>query len=247
MKYLEKKVVVIIGASEGIGKATAKKLAEAGAHVVLAARNEEKLKKVVNEIHSSGGSGFYKVTDVTDKTQVEELIDYAIEKFGKVDTLINGAGLMLFSMWKNAKIEEWEKMIDLNIKGVLNGIYSVLPHLMSQRNGQIINIGSIAGHSVGQGHGVYSSTKYAIKAITESLRLELSKEYGIQISMISPGVIKTKWQDQVTDPDVKSILEELNEVAIDVEHVAEAIMYMVNQPSDVTINDLIVTPTVQEW
>ncbi|MCM3190714.1 SDR family oxidoreductase [Bacillus subtilis] len=247
MSYIEDKVVVITGASSGIGEATASYLAENGAKVVLAARSENKLQQIVNRISSNNGIAVYKAMDATNKEDVQALIDYAIEKFDRVDTLINCAGLMLFSMWDNAHVDEWEKMIDLNLKGTLYGIAAVLPHMKQQGKGQIINVGSIAGHAVGEGHGVYSATKFAVKAITESLRKEVSVKYNIQASMVSPGVIATNWQDTVTDSDVKGVLNNLDEVAIDVKHVAKTIAFVVDQPSDVLINDVFVTPTAQEW
>ncbi|QPZ41473.1 SDR family oxidoreductase [Bacillus halotolerans] len=247
MSYIENKVVVITGASSGIGEATASYLAEKGAKVVLAARSENKLQQIVNSISSKNGIAVYKATDATNKEDIQALIDYAIEKFDRVDTLINCAGLMLFSMWDNAHVDEWEKMIDLNLKGTLYGIAAVLPHMKQQGKGQIINVGSIAGHAVGEGHGVYSATKFAVKAITESLRKEVSVKYNIQASMVSPGVIATNWQDTVTDSDVKGVLNNLDEVAIDVDHVAKTIAFVVDQPSDVLINDVFVTPTAQQW
>ncbi|MGR7911440.1 SDR family oxidoreductase [Lysinibacillus capsici] len=247
MSYIENKIVVITGASSGIGEATAKHLASKGAKVVIAARSENKLQEIVTNIEFNGGIAAFKVTDATNKEDVKALIDFAVEKFGRVDTLINCAGLMLFSLWDNAHVDEWEKMIDLNLKGTLYGIAAVLPHMKEQGKGQIVNVGSIAGHAVGKGHGVYSSTKYAVKAITESLRKEMSVEHNIQATMVSPGVIATNWQDTVTDKDVKGVLDNLKEVAIDVEHVAKTIAFVVDQPSDVLINDVIVTPTRQEW
>ncbi|MFP7255925.1 SDR family oxidoreductase [Terribacillus saccharophilus] len=247
MSNIKGKVVVITGASSGIGENAAKYLAENGAKVVIAARSEGKLQDIVEEINSENGTAAYKVTDVTDEKNVEALIDFAIDKFGHVDTLINGAGQMLFSMWENTRVDEWENMIDLNIKGTLYGIAAVLPHMKERGKGQIINVGSIAGHAVGEGHGVYSSTKYAIKAITESLRKEVSVKHGIQAALVSPGVISTNWQDSVTDQDVKGVLDNMKEVAIDTSHVSKAIAFVVDQPSDVMINDVIVTPTHQEW
>lgn len=247
MSYIKNKVIVITGASSGIGEATALHLAKNGASVVLAARSESKLKNISFRINNEGGNALYKVTDVTSKEDVQSLVDFAIDKFGRIDTLINSAGYMLFSMWDNAHVDEWEKMIDLNIKGVLYGVAGVLPHMKNQGSGQIINVGSIAGHAIGEGHGVYSSTKYAVRAITESLRKEVSVKHNIQAVLVSPGVIATNWQDTVTDKEVKSVLEDLNKVAIDVQHVAETIAFVVNQPSNVMINDVIVTPTAQVW
>lgn len=247
MSYIKNKVIIITGASSGIGEATAIHLAKNGATVVIAARNENKLKDLSERIQKEGGTALYKVTDVTVNEEVQSLVDFTLDKFGRIDTLINSAGYMLFSMWDNAHVEEWERMIDLNIKGVLYGVAAVLPHMKRQGNGQIINVGSIAGHAIGEGHGVYSSTKYAVKAITESLRKEVSVKHNIQAVLVSPGVIATNWQDTVTDEDVKSVLKELNKVAIDVEYVAETIGFVVNKPANVMINDVIVTPTAQEW
>jgi NADP-dependent 3-hydroxy acid dehydrogenase YdfG len=247
MSYINNKVIIITGASSGIGEATAIHLAKNGASVVLAARNENKLRNLSDRIKNEGGTALYKVTDVTVNTEVQNLVEFTRGKFGRIDTLINCAGLMLFSMWDNAHVNEWEKMIDLNIKGVLYGVSAVLPHMKKQGNGQIINVGSIAGHAIGEGHGVYSSTKYAVRAITESLRKEVSVKHNIQAVLVSPGVIATKWQDTVTDEDVKPVLEELKKVAIDVDYVAETIGFVVNHPANVMINDVIVTPTAQEW
>jgi NADP-dependent 3-hydroxy acid dehydrogenase YdfG len=247
MSYIKNKVIIITGASSGIGEATALHLAKNGASVVLAARNESKLRNLSDRINHEGGTALYKVTDVTVNSEVQSLVAFTLDNFGRIDTLINSAGLMLFSMWDNAHVEEWEKMIDLNIKGVLYGVAAVLPYMKEQGNGQIINVGSIAGHAIGEGHGVYSSTKYAVRAITESLRKEVSVKHNIQAVLVSPGVIATNWQDTVTDGDVKSVLEELNKVAIDVQYVAETIGFVVNHPNNVMINDVIVTPTSQEW
>ncbi|HLR68376.1 MAG TPA: SDR family oxidoreductase [Virgibacillus sp.] len=247
MSYTQDKVIIITGSSSGIGEATALHLAKNGAKVVLAARSEEKLKNLSDRINQEGGTSSYKATDVTKKEDVQALVSLTIKKFGRVDTLINSAGMMLFSMWDNAKVDEWETMIDLNIKGVLYGVAAVLPRMKKQGSGQIINVGSVAGHAIGAGHGVYSSTKYAVRAITESLRKEVSVKHNIQAVLVSPGVIATKWQDTVTDTDVAPVLEELNKVAIDVEHVADTIGFVVNQPTNVMINDVIVSPTAQEW
>ncbi|WP_249598193.1 SDR family oxidoreductase [Peribacillus frigoritolerans] len=247
MSYIKDKVIIITGASSGIGKATAIHLAKNGASVVLASIDEDGLKNVAERINQEGGIAQYKLTDVTVNEEVQSLVDFTLDRFGRVDTLINCAGLMLFSMWDNAHVEEWEKMINLNIKGSLYGIAAVLPHMKKQGNGQIINVGSIAGHAVGEGHGVYSATKYAIRAITESLRKEVSVKHNIQAVLVSPGVIATNWQNRVTDKDVKAVLGELNKVAIDVEYLAETIGFVVNKPNNVMINDVIVAPTTQEW
>jgi NADP-dependent 3-hydroxy acid dehydrogenase YdfG len=247
MSYIKDKVIIITGASSGIGKATAIHLAKQGASVVLASIDEDGLKNVAERIKQEGGISHYKLVDVTVHNEFQSLVDFTLDRCGRVDALINCAGTMLFSMWDNAHVDEWEKMIDLNLKGSLYGIASVLPHMKKYGSGQIINVGSIAGHAVGEGHGVYSSTKYAIKAITESLRKEVSVKHNIQAVLVSPGVIATNWQDRVTDKDVKAVLGELNKVAIDVEYVAEAIGFVVNHPANVMINDVMVTPTAQEW
>lgn len=245
--HLQGRVTIITGASSGIGAASARALAAAGAHVVLAARNADKLNKLATAIRETGGTATGRVTDVTQPDDVEALVEFAAAEFGHVDHLVNNAGLMLFSRWADGAVEDWEKMIDTNIRGYLYAINAVLPHMIARRSGHILNMSSVAGLRVGQASGVYSATKFFIRGITDSLRQEVGVDHGIQITTISPGVIDTGWADKVTNNDGQKIAQELNEAAISPDRVAEAVVYALNQPGDVTVNDLVIHPTRQEW
>lgn len=240
-------VTIITGASSGIGAATARRLSEAGTQVILAARNEEKLKRIVADIKKNGGKADYCVTDVTSRDDVQKLIHKVKEKHGKIDHLINNAGLMLFSEWEDVAVDDWKKMIDTNIHGYLNAIAAILPVFIAQKSGQILNMSSVAGIHTGGSSGVYSATKFFIRGVTESLRREVGVNNGIQISMVSPGVIDTGWADKVKDDEGKKVAQELNKIAITPEQVADAVAYALDKPSELTINDIIIQPTRQDW
>jgi NADP-dependent 3-hydroxy acid dehydrogenase YdfG len=239
------KVVIITGASSGIGEATAKELATKGAKLVLAARREDRLQRLQQEIQNNGGQAVYKVTDVSFNEQMEELADYALKEFGQIDVLVNNAGVMPLSKLSEYKINEWDKMIDVNIKGVLYGIAAVLPSMRNRKEGHIINISSIAGHLVFPASSVYSGTKYAVRAITEGLRRE---EFinNIRTTIISPGAIATELLEAVSNLELKAALEEETKVAIEPATIARAIAFAIEQPSDVAINEMIIRPTIQE-
>ncbi|WP_217236042.1 SDR family oxidoreductase [Streptomyces sp. AC555_RSS877] len=247
MNHLEGKVVVITGASSGIGAVSAKALAARGATVVAAARGQEALDQLVADIEKAGGTAVARLTDVADAQDVQALADFAVERFGRIDVLVNNAGLMLFSFWKDGAIDDWNRMIDVNIRGYLNGVHAVLPVMLRQKSGHILNMDSVAGHQVGDGAGVYSSTKFFVQAMTESMRRELSVREGIKASTISPGVIDTGWADKVTDPAGRQAAQELNAIAINPEAIADAVVYALDQPVDVNVNDLIISPTRQNW
>ncbi|MFG0669695.1 SDR family oxidoreductase [Pseudomonas sp. xss_1] len=247
MSNVKNTVIVITGASSGIGAASAIKLASLGGKVVLAARNEEKLKALVAEIRNAGGEASYYVTNVTDKTSLVGLVEFAIKQYGRIDSLVNNAGLMLFSDWKDVVVDDWEKMIDTNIKGYLYAIAAALPQMLEQGHGKIVNMSSVAGLHVGGSSGVYSATKFFIRGITESLRKEVGVNSGIQVSMISPGVIDTGWADKVSDAKGKEAAKALNEIAITPEQVADAVAYALDQPTNLTINDIVIHPTKQDW
>lgn len=247
MNHLENTTVIITGASSGIGAATARRLAADGAHVVLAARNEDKLRALSSEIGSAGGNCSFRVTDVTDREDVRRLAEYALERAGRIDTLINNAGLMLFSYWKDVAVTDWNRMVDTNIHGYLHAIAAVLPTMLSRGAGHILNMSSVAGHNVGQASGVYSATKFFIRGITDSLRAEVGVGNGIQVSMVSPGVIDTGWAGKVPEGEARDVATALNEVAISPERIADAVAFALNQPADVTVNDIIIHPTRQTW
>lgn len=247
MNHLRDKVVVITGASSGIGAVSAKALAARGAKILAAARGQEDLDQLVADIEKAGGTAAARLTDVTDAADMQELADFTLATYGRIDVLVNNAGLMLFSYWKDLALEDWNRMLDVNIRGYLNGVHAVLPVMLRQKSGHILNMDSVAGHQVGDGAGVYSATKFFVQAMTESMRKELGVREGIKASTISPGVIDTGWVDKVTDPAGRKAAQELNAIAITPESIADAVVYALDQPADVTVNDLIVSPTRQNW
>lgn len=244
---LKDQVTIITGASSGIGAATARALAAAGSHVVLAARSADKLSDLTASIEADGGSVLAVPTDVTDAQALENLVAQADATFGRIDNLVNNAGLMLFSRWADRAVDDWNLMIDTNLRGYLNAIAAVLPHMLDHKSGHILNMSSVAGIRVGEGSGVYSATKFFIRGITDSLRQEIGVQEGIRVSMISPGVIDTGWADKVNNPDGQQRAQELNEDAISPERIADAVLYALSQPAEVTINDIVIHPTRQVW
>ncbi|MGN7397706.1 SDR family oxidoreductase [Peribacillus frigoritolerans] len=245
MSNIQDKVVIITGASSGIGEATARELASKGAKLVLAARRQERLKKLQEEIHQNGGQVIFKVTDVASHEQMEELAEFALKEFGKIDVIINNAGVMPLSPVHQKKINEWNTMIDVNIKGVLYGIAAVLPSMRERKEGHIINVSSIAGHLVFPASSVYSGTKFAVRAITEGLRIEEASN-NIRTTIISPGTITTELLETISDPELKSAIVEDTKIGIEPASIARAIGFAIEQPSDVAINEMIVRPTIQE-
>ncbi len=198
---IEGKVVVITGASSGLGEATARLLSAQGASVVLGARRVDRLQSLVDELTASGGKALAVATDVTQCEQVKRLVDTAVQTYGRIDVMINNAGLMPQSPLERLKIDEWNRMIDVNIKGVLYGIAAALPYMKQQKGGHIINVSSVAGHKVGPGGAVYAATKHAVRALSEGLRQEV-KPYNIRTTVISPGAVATELPNSVTEPDV---------------------------------------------
>lgn len=247
MNYLQNKTTIITGASSGIGKASAIALAAQGAKIVAVARNQQRLDALVAEIRSAGGEATGYMADVSDTAQALALSKFAKETYGSVDILINNAGLMLFSYWSDLAIDDWNKMIDTNIKGYLNTIAGVLPFMLAQKSGQILNMDSVAGHRVDPAAGIYCATKFFVQAMTESMRKDLGVHHGIRANTVSPGVIDTGWADKVTDPEGRKAAQELNKIAIDTQDVARAVVYALNQPENVTVNDVIISPTRQNW
>lgn len=247
MNHLQEKTAVITGASSGIGAATALELARHGVNIVAAALDQGGLDRLVKSIKAEGGEAVGLVTDVTRLEDTQALAKYATETFGSVDILINNAGLMLFSSWSDVVWEDWNKMVDVNIKGYLNAIAAVLPGMLEKKDGQILNMASVAGHQVDAGAGVYSATKFFLHAMTESMRKDLGVNKGIRVNTISPGVINTGWADKVSDPEGRKIAQELTKIAISPQDVASAVVYALNQPQNVTVNDLIISPTRQNW
>ncbi len=244
MENVEGKVVLITGASSGIGEATARLLADEGAKVMLAARREERLQQLKQDIESKGGTAEYKVTDVTNRDEVMALGQATIDKFGGIDVLFNNAGLMPLSMMEKLHIDEWDRMIDVNIKGLLYAIAAVLPQMRKQNSGQVINVSSVAGHFVFPGSAVYSGTKFAVWAISEGLRKEVGKD--IRVCTISPGAIETELPTTITDGDIKQGMQDVLKLAIDPYSIARAVRHAIAEPADVDVNEIIVRPTAQE-
>ncbi len=239
-------IVVITGASSGLGEATARYLAARGATVVLGARRIERLHALVDEITKAGGTASSVATDVTDPAQVQALVDSAVEKHGRIDVLLNNAGIMPHSPLDRRKIDDWNRTIDINIKGVLYGIAAALPHMQRQKAGHIINVSSVAGHKVGKNNAVYAATKTAVRVLTEGLRQEV-KPWNLRTTIISPGAVATELPNSVTEADVaKGIGAFYEEYAIPAESFARAVAFAIAQPADVDINEILFRPTRQE-
>ena len=244
MLNVENKVIVITGASSGIGEATAKLLAQNSAKVVLGARRIDKLEKLVKEIHTSGGTAECKAVDVTDRDDVKAFAEFAKDKFGRVDVIFNNAGVMPLSPMNALKVEEWDNMINVNIRGVLNGIAAALPIMEAQGGGQIINTASIGAHVVLPTGAVYCATKYAVWAISEGLRQE---SQNIRVTTISPGVVETELGSDITDESAKVALQEFRKISLSPDAIARAVLYAVSQPDDVDVNEIIVRPTASAF
>jgi NADP-dependent 3-hydroxy acid dehydrogenase YdfG len=244
---LHNKVVLITGASSGIGEATAMKLSKEGARVVLCARSEDELNALKEKIEKDGGKALVVKTDVTKPDDFKNAVKKTVDAFGTVDVLINNAGLMPLSFVAKLKTDEWDKMVDVNIKGVLNGVAAVLPTLIKQKSGHIINISSSAAHNYFPGGAVYCATKVAVKMFSEGLRQELATEYGINVTSIEPGAVNTSLFETISDEDVKKEMEKMQEMTtMEAEDIAEAIYYALSQPDRVNVNDVFLMPTEQQ-
>lgn len=243
---IEGKVVVITGASSGLGEATARHLSAQDATVVLGARRTDRIEALAGELSASGGKALAIATDVTHCDQVERLVDAGAQTYGRIDVMINNAGLMPQAPLDRLKIDEWERMIDVNIKGVLYGIAAALPHMKRQKAGHFINVSSVAGHKVGQGFAVYAATKYAVRALSEGLRQEV-KPYNIRTTVISPGAVATELPNTATDPDSADRVRKFYaDVAIPADSFARAAAFAISQPEEVDINEILFRPTRQE-
>ncbi|CAM3907426.1 SDR family oxidoreductase [Alkalicoccus chagannorensis] len=241
------KTVVITGASSGIGEATAERFVQEGANVVLGARREERLQEIQSKLSGEPGEVSYQSVDVTSQEQVESLIQHAIDKFGQVDVLFNNAGLMPLSFMKNKKVDEWEQMVDVNIKGVLYGVGAVLPHMLERNEGHIITTSSIAGHEIMPAGAVYCGTKFAARVIMEGLGKEVAQS-NVRTTSISPGIVETELMSTITDEDVHDMLKNWNMdelTPLQSKDIAEAVFYTVNQPQHVDVNEVIVRPNNQ--
>ena len=241
---IEDKVVVITGASSGIGEATALLLAERGAKVVLGARGSDRLEALAARIAQAGGEAAYARTDVKRREDVTNLVKLACERYGKVDVLVNNAGIMPVSPLDDLRVEDWEEMIDVNIKGVLYGIAAALPIFRKQGFGHFVTTASTAGHKTVPNQSVYSGTKFAVRAISEGLRQEAGDK--LRVTIISPGFVRTNFADSVTNPQVKAKLaESRDKFAMLPDAIARAIAFAIEQPADIDVNEIILRPTAQ--
>ncbi|AQQ23913.1 MULTISPECIES: SDR family oxidoreductase [Burkholderia] len=241
---IDGKVVVITGASSGLGEETARHLAQRGAKLVLGARRVDRLERLADEI--GAGRQAMLETDVTERDAVQRLVDRAVNLHGRIDVMLNNAGLMPSSMLERLHVDEWDRMIDVNIKGVLYGIAAALPHMIRQKGGHIINVSSVAGHKVGPGGAVYAATKHAVRALTEGLRQEV-KPHNIRTTILSPGAVATELTRTVTDPDVAKGMSQVYQQAIPASAFARAVEYAMSQPDDVDINEVLFRPTNQAY
>jgi len=236
------KVVLITGASSGIGEATARILAAAGHRVVLGARRVDRIGAVAEQIRAAGGSAEHHELDVTSLEGMRSFAARAHERHGRVDVLVNNAGVMPLSMLDALAIEDWNRMIDVNIRGVLHGIAAVLPLMRSRGGGHIVNLASVSGHRVDPTAAVYSATKFAVRAISEGLRQE---SRDIRVTVISPGFTRTELAEGIGDNDIRAAIRESMQAAIPATAIGAAIEYAISQPPEVDVNEIVVRPTVQ--
>ncbi|MGG3312279.1 SDR family oxidoreductase [Paenibacillus lautus] len=244
MENIQNKVVIITGASSGIGEATAKLLAQNGAKVVLAARREQRLLSIVDTIRQGGGDAFSVKADVVSADDMRNLAQFTFDTYGRIDVLINNAGIMPNSKLNELRVEEWGQMIDVNIKGVLYGIAAVLPTMRKQQSGHIINLSSTAGYHVAPTSAVYSATKFAVRAISEGLRLEESPTSHIRSTLIAPGLTQTELLDHITSPEVQTISSQIKDMGISPYSIAKAIAFAINEPDDTLVSEIMVRPAV---
>jgi NADP-dependent 3-hydroxy acid dehydrogenase YdfG len=242
---IEGKVIVITGASSGLGAASARHLAAEGARVVLGARRAERIQALADELTAKGAKALALTTDVTDRNRVKALVNTAVETYGQIDVLINNAGLMPLAPLERLKVDEWDQMIDVNLKGVLYGIAAALPHMKRQKSGQIINVSSVYGHKVDPGAAVYCATKYAVRALSEGLRQE-AKPYNIRTTVISPGAVASELLEHISERDIAARTQKLvDEIAVPADTFARMVSFAISQPADVDVNEILFRPTAQ--
>lgn len=244
---IRNKVVIVTGASSGIGYATALELSKAGAKVAAGARRVEKLETLKNEVQKYGGEIIVKKLDVTKKEDCDSFINLVTKTWNHIDILINNAGIMPLSFFKNLKVSEWEQMIDVNLKGVLYCTAAVIPSMITQKSGHIVNISSVAGRIVFPAGSVYCATKHAVTAFSEGLRQELSQRYNIKVTCIEPGVVSTELPNTITDKSLESFVESVKEMeSLKAEDIANAIIYSLDSPQYLNINEILLRPLSQE-
>ncbi len=245
MAQLSDQAIVITGASSGIGEATARLLASEGASVALAARRTDRLESLKAEIESDGGRALVVETDVTDRAACQRLVDQALDAFGRLDVLVNNAGVMPLSFVKNVRVEEWERMVSVNLNGVLYCTAAALGHFVEQEGGHIVNVSSVAGRRVFPGGAVYCATKHAVTAFSEGLRMELGPRYGIRVTCIEPGAVATELAEHIADEEFIA-KSSFDATPLESEDIAEAIRYALTAPPRATVHEVLVMPTEQK-
>ncbi len=243
-RHVAGKVVVITGASSGLGAATARLLSDLGAVVVLGARRADRLEALVAELAAQGSEAAAFTTDVTDLAQVQNLVDAAVARYGRVDVLLNNAGIMASAPLERLEIRNWDLMIDVNLKGLLYGVAAALPHMKAQRSGHIINVSSVAGHKVSPGGAVYAATKHGVRAISEGLRQEL-KAYNIRSTVISPGLVDSELVNGVTDAETAERMQIAYSDALPAESFARVVAFAIAQPGEMDVNEIVFRPISQ--
>lgn len=244
MQTITDKVVLITGASSGIGEATARLLAQQGAKVILGARRVDKLERIATEINNNGGTAHIHALDVTKRADVQNFVQYAHDTFGRIDVLFNNAGIMPLSRMDALEFDAWDDMVDINIKGVLHGIGAVLPIMQTQGYGHIINTASIGAHLVSPTAAVYCATKYAVWAISEGLRQESD---ALRVTTISPGVTETELGHDIKDAGARGFLKEIRKKSISPDAVARTVLYAIEQPADVDVNEIVIRATASTY
>ena len=244
---IQDKVVIITGASSGIGYATAKALAKKGAKIVAGARRLHNLQTLQEEVKSDGGEITICETDVTKKADCDNLVKQATDKYGTVDVLVNNAGLMPLSFVKSLKIDEWDRMVDVNIKGVLYCTAAVVPTMIEKKSGHIVNISSVAGRIVFPAGSVYCATKHAVTAFSEGLRQELSVRKNIRVTSIEPGVVQTELTNTITEESLQAFVEKHKEMeGLQAKDISDAIIFAIDAPNHMNVNEILIRPTTQE-
>ncbi|MBB6633420.1 SDR family oxidoreductase [Cohnella thailandensis] len=246
MENIKSKVVVLTGATGGIGEAIARLLARHGAKLVLTGRKEDRLQALAGEIERDGGEAIFRTADVSSRQEIQEVAQAALQQYGRIDVLINNAGIMPNSLLNERKVDDWERMIDVNIKGVLYGIAAVLPAMREQQSGHIINVSSLMGHKVVPVTAVYSATKHAVRAITEGLRQEESAASRIRATNISPGMVATETAIGALPPEYQNVATPGSGLALSPDSVARAVAFAINEPDDAAVNEITLRPTLQE-
>lgn len=242
---IEGKVVVITGASSGLGEATARHLSAHGGITVLGARRVDRITSLADELVAHGGEAIAVAADVAHYDQVRKLVEAAVQNYGRVDVMINNAGVAPLSPLERVKVEDWDRTIDVNIKGVLYGIGAALPYMQQQRAGHIINVSSIAADKITPGVAVYAASKQAVRAISEGLRQEM-RPYNIRTTVISPGAVATELPNGVREPDIAEGIRRFYEIALPAESFARLVAFAISQPEEMDVNEIVFRPTRQQ-